>query len=98
MPRGCEYFFFEMERHEQSGYQTGNSACQFQRQGKRASRDHIGMNKSNPAAMFMTWIIIQKCFTGGQIETAAIRSAACLNHAHNTHQQSFNPDGILVAV
>lgn len=86
MPRGCEYFFFEMERHKQSGYQTGNSVCQFQQQGARASSDHIGMNKSSPAAMFMTWIIIKKCFTGGQIETAVIRSAACLNHTHNTHQ------------
>lgn len=53
MPRSCEYFF-EMERHELSGYQTGNSACQFQRQGTRESGDHVGMNKSYPAAMFMS--------------------------------------------
>lgn len=86
MPRGYEYFFFEMERHERSGYQTGNSACQFQRQEKKASSDHIGMNKSCPAVMFMTWIIIQKGFTGGQNETVVIRSTACLNHAHNPHQ------------
>lgn len=42
--------------------QTGNAAA------GRAGSDHIRMNTSYPAAMFMTWIIIQKCLTGGQNE------------------------------
>lgn len=91
MPRGCEYFLFEMESHEQSGYQTGSSARQFHRQGKRASGDHIGMNNSYPAALFMTGIIIEKYFTGRRNETVVSRSAACLNHAHNAYQRRPKP-------
>lgn len=58
----------------------------FQRQGMGACRDRVGLNKSYPAVMFITWIITKiKCFIWER-DSSDPSLAACLNHIHNPCQ------------
>lgn len=58
----------------------------FQRQGTGACRDRVGLNKSYPAVMFITWIITKiKCFIWER-DSSDPFLAACLNHIHNPCQ------------
>lgn len=76
MPWGCEHFFFEMETLVE--WVSNRKFCVSvpAAGNKGIGCDYTGMNTSFPAAMFITWIITQKCFTGGQNDTVAIHSAA----------------------